>query len=380
VDLNNLVAGETQMATQQQIRDQITAQIVDALSKGTVPWRKPWRSDKNAGHPANSVSGKAYSGVNPLLLQLSANRHGFSSRFWATYRQWQDLGGQVMARPSKVKPGEWGTQIVFCKPCKKATEDEDGEEIRYLGDRAFYSFDGDFIQMPRREQFTVPEFYDTLFHELAGHWTEHPTRLNWDRSQPENSYAAGELRAELAACYLAGELGLPLDQNLPNHAAYLQSWLDKMKGDSRLLPEMFCLKEDETAYWDEQFRREHKIKRIFGVYVFNRRKALHVCEVTPSYERQFVGSQWEGKDGYDAEDENAAEKIDDAIREGDIGTEEWSYMHCSDVDRTLETEIKEGFLPPEGKAGGGYPITGLMSVTEDDAIEEIREWLCNGDL
>ena len=278
------------MATQQQIRDSITAQIVDALSKGTAPWRRPWHADKNAGLPANAVSRRAYSGVNPLLLQMAADRHGFTSRYWATYRQWQELGGQVMARPANVKPGEWGTAIVFCKPCKKATEDEDGQEsertyfvlrtyvvfnveqvvgskvdrfrvgkepvaageveerfeqaervidatgadIRYGGDRAAYNFAGDYITMPRREQFAVPEFYDTLFHEL-GHWTEHPARLNWDRKKPENTYALGELIAELGACYLAGELGLPLTETLPNHAAYLQSWLEKMKGDSRFV-------------------------------------------------------------------------------------------------------------------------------------------------
>jgi antirestriction protein ArdC len=278
------------MATQQQIRDQITAQIVDALSKGTVPWRKPWRTDPNAGHPTNAVSRRAYSGVNPLLLQMAADRHGFTSKFWATYRQWQDLGGQVMARPANVKPGEWGTAIVFGRRCTKTTEDGDGEEveksffvlrtyvvfnadqvlgskvdcfrvgnepvaagevehrfeqaervidatgadIRYGGDRACYNFAGDFIQMPHRERFAVPEFYDTLFHELT-HWSEHPARLNWDRKKPENSYALGELIAELGACYLAGELGLPLLETLPNHAAYLQSWLDKMKGDSRFI-------------------------------------------------------------------------------------------------------------------------------------------------
>jgi hypothetical protein len=149
----------------------------------------------------------------------------------------------------------------------------------------------------------------------------------------------------------------------------------------QLLPEMFCLKEDETEYWDEAFRTQHKIKRIFGVYVFNRRKAVYACEMTPSYERRFFGSQWEPCDDFEDDDYSSkAEKIDDAIRDGNRGTEEWSYMHCSDVDRTLETEIKEGFLPPEGKAGGGYKITGLVSVTEEDAIEEIREGLCNADL
>jgi antirestriction protein ArdC len=278
------------MPSQQEIRDQITSQIIDALSKGTVPWRRPWRVHQNAGHPANAISRKGYTGVNPLLLQMAADKHGFTSKFWATFRQWHDLGGQVMARPAIVKPGQWGQAIVFCKPCKTTTEDDDGEEvektffmlksytvfnadqvvgskidrfrvsnepvpageveerfeqaeqvieateadIRYGGDRAAYCFDGDYITMPRRERFTVPEYYDTLFHEL-GHWTEHSTRLNWDRTKPENSYAMGELIAELGAVYLAGELGLPLADNLPNHAAYLRSWLDKMKGDNRFI-------------------------------------------------------------------------------------------------------------------------------------------------
>jgi antirestriction protein ArdC len=278
------------MATQQEIRTSITNQIVEALCAGTVPWRKPWKSHENSGHPANAVSRKGYSGVNPLLLQMAADRHGFTSRYWATYRQWHDLGGQVMARPSNVKSGSWGQAIVFCKPCKSTAEKEDGEEtertffmlrtytvfnadqvvgskidrfrvgkepiaageveerfeqaekvidatganIRYGGDKAFYSFTDDYIQMPHREQFTVPEFYDTLFHE-ACHWTEHASRLNWDRKKPENSYALGELIAELGACYLAGELGLPLIETLPNHAAYLSGWLEKMKCDSRFI-------------------------------------------------------------------------------------------------------------------------------------------------
>jgi antirestriction protein ArdC len=247
-------------------------------------------ADPNAGLAANAVSRTTYSGVNPLLLQMAADRHGFMSRYWATYRQWHELGGQVMARPSNVKPGEWGAQIVFCKRCAKTTGDADGEQtertffvlrsyvvfnadqvvgtkidrfrvgklpvsaaevedrfeqaekvidatgadIRYGGDKAFYSFTGDYIQMPRREQFALPEFYDTLGHELV-HWTEHPTRLNWDRTKAEHSYALGELIAELGACYLAGELGLALGKTLGNHAAYLQNWLAQMKGDSRFI-------------------------------------------------------------------------------------------------------------------------------------------------
>lgn len=278
------------MPSQQQIRQTITDQIIEALARGTAPWRRPWSSDPCAGSPKNAVSRKTYSGVNPLLLQIASDRHKFKSRFWATYRQWEELGGQVMRRPDHVKSGQWGTQIVFCRPVTKTKTNQHGEEkdekffvlrtftvfnvdqvlgadvdrfrvgnttitpteiderfeqaeavvqatgadIRYGGNQAFYQPQGDFIQMPHRSQFAVPDFYDTLFHELC-HWTEHESRLNWDRTKPENTYALGELIAEIGACFLAAELGLPLNESLGNHASYLQHWLEQMKGDSRFI-------------------------------------------------------------------------------------------------------------------------------------------------
>lgn len=279
------------MPLQQDIRQTITDQIVTALTKGTVPWRRPWSIDKNAGLPANAVSRRCYSGVNPLLLEIAADQHCFKSRWWATYRQWNELGGQVMRRPDHVPAGTWGTSIVFCKPCRKTTTDANGEkkeetffmlrtytvfnadqvlgrnvdryrvgqepvqpaevedrferaeaavaatgaDIREGGNQAFYQFDGDFIQLPPKHRWnSTGDYFEALFHELC-HWTEHRNRLNWDRSNPENTYGLGELIAELGACFLAGELGLPLDQSLGNHAAYLQSWLDAMKGDTRFI-------------------------------------------------------------------------------------------------------------------------------------------------
>jgi len=193
-----------------------------------------------------------------------------------------------MRRPNHVP--KWGTQIVFCKPFKKTKENDQGEEhdetfwvmrtytvfnvdqvegmkvdrfrvgqepmtsseieerfeqadqlidatgadIRYGGDRAFYRADGDYIQMPHRHQFAFGEFFETMWHELT-HWTDHPSRLNWDRTKPENSYALGELIAELSSCYVSGELGLPVERSLRNHASYLQSWLQALKGDSKFI-------------------------------------------------------------------------------------------------------------------------------------------------
>lgn len=157
---------------------------------------------------------------------------------------------------------------------------------------------------------------------------------------------------------------------------------EPVEGDRiQLLPEMFVVKQDETNLYDKAWVKQYHFKRIIGVYVFNRRRAVHVCEITPSYEREFFGSQCELDLSEDAPNfEELREVAEEELRSADAGTERFSYMHCSDVDRLLETAIREGFLPPEGSGGGGYKVTGLVSVTEDDAIEELREGLCNGDL
>lgn len=277
------------MPSQTEIRQQITSTIIDALTNGNLPpWRKPWRTNNNAGAHANVVSKRPYSGVNPLLLEVASHHHGFQSRWWATFKQWKEMGGDVMRRPANVRPGSWGTTVVFCRQVTKTKADDNGDEtkdsfwmlktytlfnvdqvvgdgldhlrvgddelqesdvqerfdraeeviavcefdIRYGGERAFYNFDNDFIQVPNRNLFALPEFYETIFHEMV-HATEHPKRLNWDRAT--ESYAMGELIAELGGCFVATEIGLPTADNLTNHAAYLKSWLRGMNDDPKFI-------------------------------------------------------------------------------------------------------------------------------------------------
>lgn len=281
------------MASQAQLRQKITASIVAALESGNLPpWRQPWRADKNAGFPANVVTKKPYRGINPILLDVAANRHNLTSKWWATFNQWKALGGSVKRRPANVPQGEWGTTIVFWTPVTKTECDEEGEEktdryfvmrsytvfnidqvegdhldhlraghgdtqsedarvvgyqpaenaiaataadIRYGGDRAFYSPIGDYIQCPPKALFTeTNEFYETVAHELC-HWTEHENRLNWPRREAENTYAMGELVAEIGAAYLCRELGVPASDNLANHAAYLANWLKAMRNDPKFI-------------------------------------------------------------------------------------------------------------------------------------------------
>ena len=90
------------MPSQIEIRQRITNQIIDALKSGNLPpWRKPWASHRNAGFPTNVVSKRSYSGINPMLLLLSAEKHDFRTKWWGTYRQWEQLGGNVMRRPEE---------------------------------------------------------------------------------------------------------------------------------------------------------------------------------------------------------------------------------------------------------------------------------------
>lgn len=70
----------------------VTNSIIEALEAGVKPWV---RNGAAAGLPANMSTGTAYSGINIMLLWCSAAKHGFQDSRWLTYKQTQELGGQV---------------------------------------------------------------------------------------------------------------------------------------------------------------------------------------------------------------------------------------------------------------------------------------------
>jgi len=205
------------------VYEMVTNRILEALENGTVPWRKPWVGGTFVGSPVNLKSKKAYRGINVFVLGLQ----GFSSRYWATFKQAKDLGGSV-------KKGSKGTPVVFWKWIDKKEIDDDGNEvvadrypilryytvfnldqidgiadpdakdaapsdfnpieacekvvdempqrpeIRHNEAQAYYRPDADFVNVPKPELFNVDaEYYSTLFHELT-HSTGHADRLNRD--------------------------------------------------------------------------------------------------------------------------------------------------------------------------------------------------------
>jgi len=250
----------------------ITEQIIRQLESGVAPWHKPWATEL----PKNIVSKREYRGINVFLLASL----GYGSPYWLTYKQATELGGNV-------RRGEHGTKVVFWKFDKHETEDAAGQTVertsailRYytvfnleqcdgispLGPsrtvnpiaecerivaempnaprfeqdcRAWYRPSTDAVGMPARNTFDSAEaYYSTLFHELT-HSTGHASRFGRDGIEQLNtfgseSYSKEELVAEMGAAMLAGFAGIERS-TLANSAAYLKSWIDVLKADSRMV-------------------------------------------------------------------------------------------------------------------------------------------------
>lgn len=265
------------------IHARITNQIIVQLEAGVRPWTQPWATSTTVSRPLRH-DGTPYSGVNILLLWSEAAMRGFAASTWMTFRQALALGGHV-------RKGERGAVVVYANriireetdgttgkaveqsiPFLKAytvfnldqidglperyalqpqtpinpeiriSEAEAffeacGADIRHGGGSAFYAPGPDFVQMPAFESFQDAQtYYATLGHEMT-HWTRHSSRLDRDLGRQrhgDEGYAREELVAELGAAFLCADLGLALEPR-EDHAAYIGSWLEVLRGDKRFI-------------------------------------------------------------------------------------------------------------------------------------------------
>ena len=77
---------------------EVTDRIVSELEAGRLPWMQPWGAVPGSapvGLPKNAATGRAYSGINILLLWGQVFEQGYPSQDWLTYKQAQGLGGHV---------------------------------------------------------------------------------------------------------------------------------------------------------------------------------------------------------------------------------------------------------------------------------------------
>jgi antirestriction protein ArdC len=263
----------------------VTNTIITALEAGTPPWVHPWQAGAGDMRPCNLSSGRRYRGLNVLLLNLQAMQCGYSVNRWLTYQQARSLG-------ACVRKGEHGTEVVLFKMLEVGTGSTEpvasaplGEgrkvipllrtftvfnaaqiddlpqslipqpspvheweaceaaesillnshaDIQHGGAKAFYSPAQDRIQLPERSAFSVSAgYYQVALHELT-HWTGSEKRCNRTLSgrQHIEAYAFEELVAEMGSAFLTDHCGLP---GVLQHASYIESWLQALRNDKRLI-------------------------------------------------------------------------------------------------------------------------------------------------
>ena len=101
--------------------DRIARAIVAALEAGVKPWIRPWGSCSHTGNvgPYNATTGKAYRGINVLLLNAAAYAAGttpYADPRWLTFQQATELvkkGKFEGAAPRFLKDGQHTSEIFF---------------------------------------------------------------------------------------------------------------------------------------------------------------------------------------------------------------------------------------------------------------------------
>ena len=268
------------------VYSRITDKIIADLEQGVRPWLRPWSADHAAARITRPLrhNGIPYKGINVVMLWSAAMLKGYGAPIWLTFRQVQELGGHV-------RKGETGELVVYADRITRTETNEKGEEtdreipflkgytvfnaeqcedlpphytakaeapaltplqrfeaadrffaatgadIRHGGTRAFYAQGSDYVQMPPFETFRDAESHAaTLAHELT-HWTKHDKRLARDMGRVkwgDEGYTREELVAELGSAFLCADLGITPEVRA-DHAAYIASWLEMLKGDKRFV-------------------------------------------------------------------------------------------------------------------------------------------------
>ena len=100
-------------------------------------------------------------------------------------------------------------------------------------------------------------------------------------------------------------------------------------------PSWHAIRLDETHFYDKSFLDEYGVEKIYGVYVTDFNTRVYCCEITPSYELNFVNSVFDGGPDRD-DDEEKFENLEQELYKADAYTESVSYMHCGSVSALPE--------------------------------------------
>lgn len=105
-------------------------------------------------------------------------------------------------------------------------------KIRRGGDRAFFSYTFDYIQMPHAGSFKSADAHASILAHEHAHWTGHSSRLDrtFGKKFGDKAYCVEELVAELTGAMVCSDLGLPSEIH-DSHANYVADWLRVLRAD-----------------------------------------------------------------------------------------------------------------------------------------------------
>lgn len=229
--------------------------ILDSLKQGFIPWKT-----FNKGFPTSVSTKKKYSGVNPILLQISAHKRFDRSFYWGTLNAWGSVDCQVpfgqeptlifvyqefekdhklfkMPSTKKVFNADqaYGLSLGDFFVPKVLTNDYDKvESLLTKTDVALTEgltpsyYDGTITMPPRNAFRNDAQYWSTCLHELCHHWE---FKVGFTAEEPQR-----ELVAEIATGYLEGILEFEHCTDRENHDKYLGQWLDSAERDYKYLP------------------------------------------------------------------------------------------------------------------------------------------------
>ncbi len=105
------------------VYEMVTDRIMEQLENNFIPWQKPWAGIRSGSF--NRISKKPYSLLNQMLLKYDGE--------YASYKQWQDIGGHV-------RKGAKSEIVVFWKIQPVEEEHEDGtKEVKQIPFLRYYN-------------------------------------------------------------------------------------------------------------------------------------------------------------------------------------------------------------------------------------------------
>lgn len=285
--------------TTKSIYQLVTDRIIAQLEQGIIPWQKPWTGLSTKG-AISYTTRKPYSLLNQMLLQDDGE--------YITFKECEKLGGKVKKgakskmvvffkryvkdiKTTNEETGEeeTGQKLSFalqyynvfniqdCEGIKSKREldqvsefeDEfEGEKViedyvtresangfslvHQASNQAYYSPMLDKVVLPLKEQFkSVAAYYSTAFHEIA-HSTLKECRCDRKRTEKvlfgSEEYSKEELVAEMTAANICSVTGIETESSFKNSAAYIQSWLQALKTDSKMIVFAAAQAEKATRY------------------------------------------------------------------------------------------------------------------------------------